>query len=122
GFPNSRRRNDQAALPVTKRREKIDTARANRVGLRIFEHDPPLRKLGRQFFEIRRLFPVLRRLAFDREDIVKDESFLAIARKTEFAAKFLAGAQSIKINRRARNINVLRHRQEIQLRITQETE
>src|ERR1044072_2361318 len=121
-FPDAWRSYDQSALAAAKRREKIDTASTDRVRLRIFEHDPALRELRSQFFEIGGFFPLLRRLAFNREDIIEDKAFLAVAREPQFAAKFLAGAQTIELDRGAGDINVFRHRHEIQLRITQQSE
>src|SRR5207253_2560588 len=94
----------------------------DRVRLWIFEHDPALRKLGRYFFEIGRLAPFLGGLALDCDDVVEHQSFLTIARQAKFSGKFLSGPQMIKLNRGARHINVLRDRQEIQLRITQQAE
>src|SRR5262249_16888152 len=121
-FTDARRRDNQTALAAAKRREKIDTPRADRVRLRIFEHDPALRELRRELFEIGRLFPLFRRHAFDRQNVIEAEAFLGIAREPEFAAKFLAGAQTIKLNRGTRDGNVFRHRQKIQFWITQQSE
>ncbi len=46
-FADTRRRNDQPPLAVAKRCEQIDSPRTDRIRLRIFEHDPALRKLRR---------------------------------------------------------------------------
>src|SRR5437588_1860920 len=121
-FADARRRDDQCPLAASERRKKIDTPRANRIRLWIFEHDPHLRKLRSQFFEIGRFFPIFRRLTFDCQHIVEDETFLAIAGETQFAAEFLSGPQMIKLNRSPGHVNVLRHRQEIQLGITEQSE
>src|SRR5437870_3267288 len=107
---------------MAERREKIDTPRAERIRLRIFEHDPPLRELRSQLFKVGWLFPLLGRLPFDHQNIIEHETFLAIARKTQFAGEFLTRPQTIKLNRRARDVNVFGHGQEIQFRIAQQSE
>src|SRR5262249_17400431 len=78
---HSRRGDDQPALAATERREQIDSTRANRVRLWIFEHNPALRELRRQFLEIGRLGPLFSGPAFNRDDVVQHETFLTVARQ-----------------------------------------
>ena len=121
-FAHPRRRHDQPALPASERRQKIDRARADRIRLRILQHDPALRELRSQLVEICRLGPLLHRFSFDRRDLIEREQSLPVARQTERPRQPVAGAQMKLLNDRARHTNILGHRQKIQFRITKQSE
>src|SRR5438093_8595431 len=59
GLAHARRRNDQAALPTTERRQQIDRARADGTGVWILEDNSALRKLRCELVKGSRLFPDL---------------------------------------------------------------
>src|SRR5438874_9062437 len=107
-------RDDQAALSSPERRQQIDRPSADGVRLWIFKHDPALRKLRRKFVEVRRLAPLLGRLAFDCCDLFKHEEFLAVARKPYNPGELLTRPQVILLYQRAWNAHILGDRQEVQ--------
>src|SRR5881392_1212646 len=75
---HSWRRDDETTLPVSERRQQIDRPSADGIRLWIFQHDPALRELRRQFVEVGRLRPLLGRLALDRCHLFKGEELLAM--------------------------------------------
>src|SRR5207237_581569 len=79
-------------------------------------------KRGREYFEIGRLAPLLGRLVFDRDDVVEDQAFFAIARQAQFAGKFLSRPPMIQLDRRPRDVNVFRAQQGGESLLTQAPE
>src|SRR4029453_184236 len=57
GLAHARRRNDEAALSATERRQQIDCARADGAGVWILQDNSALRKLRRELVERGRLYP-----------------------------------------------------------------
>ena len=57
--------------PRPKRSQQIHRPGADGICLWIFQHDSALWKLRREFIEVRRLRPLLRRLAFDGRNLVE---------------------------------------------------
>src|SRR6266700_2380613 len=110
---HSWRRDDETTLPVSERRQQVDRPRADRIRLWIFQHDPALRKLRRQFVEVGRLHPLLRWLALDRYELFKREKFLAITRKPYRSGNLLAWPQVILVDHCARNADIFRNRQKV---------
>src|SRR5205823_4812749 len=116
------RRDNQPALAATERREEIDRARADRIRLRVLEHDSALRKLWSQLLKIRRLAPLPGWLSLNRFHLVEHERFLALARQAKRSRKLLTRSQLKLLDDRARHTNILRHGQKIELRPTEQTE
>src|SRR5437016_9498341 len=119
---HSRCRDNEAALPPSKRRQQINCPGADGIRLWIFEHDPALWKLRREFVEVRRLAPLVGWLAFDHCDLSKRKELLAVARQPYYSGEFLTGTQTILLDGRTGNANILWHRQKVQFRPAKHSE
>src|SRR6266403_1492321 len=95
---HTRRRHNQSPLPVAQRGDQIDCAGADRICLRILQHDSTLWKLRRKFFEIGRWIPFFNRLAFDCPDLVEREKLFALARKAQSSGQLLARTELMPLH------------------------
>ena len=113
GLAHSRRRNDEAALPATERRQQIDRARANGVRVRVLQDNSALRKLRCELVERCRLLPFLAGLILNLCNLVERQELLALYRQSHRAGNFLPGPQIVLLNQCTRNGHILGNRQEI---------
>src|SRR5207302_3268657 len=119
---HSRRRDNEAALPPSKRRQQVNCPGADGIRLWIFQHDPALGKLRRQFVEVRRLAPLVRWLAFDHCDLFNRKELLALARWPYYSGEFRTGTQAILLDHLTWNANILGDGQKVQLRPAKHSE
>src|SRR5437867_12110795 len=95
---NPRRRDDKPALSAPKRRQQIYRARADGVRLGVLQNNPALWKLRRELVKVRRLRPILDRLAFDTCDSVERKELLTLRWYSNSPGDLLARPQPVLSN------------------------
>src|SRR2546423_12091362 len=88
----------------------------------MLEHDSALWVKRREIIESGGRLPAFDRLTFDRDDPIEHESSFSIARQPHSAAERLPGSEIELTNEVVRYGDILRQRQEVQPRRTQDCE
>src|ERR1700723_2080797 len=106
GLAGSRRRNDQAALPLAKRGEQIHEAGAYILATG-FELDPLLRIKRRQIVEENLVARLVGRLEVDGFNLDQREILFALVWGTDLSADSIAGLKVKFSDLRRRNVDVV---------------
>ena len=120
----ARRRDDQAALALAERRDKIDHPRRKVLRRRDIQlHLEPLVRIERrQIVEMDLVPDLLRVLEIDRVDLEQREIALAFLRAPDRALDRVAGLQREAADLRGRDVDIVRTRQIVRVGRAQEAE
>ena len=110
-MPGLRRRDDQAALPATDRRDEVHEARREDIRTRL-QLQQFHREDRRERVEVRAVARLIGADAVDRLDAQQAEELLALLRRPHLAGDEVAGAQAELADLRLRDVDIFRAGQE----------